>query len=148
VLGPAGVTGISPPRSPRSTDVHHVGQLLDADFEPSVAFYRDTLGLTLRETTGGPVRVAFFEIDSAEFHLLVRESRGSPADPLLDAIRARSAAHVAFEVPDLESAMGDATAAGLPFLGDPPEEGLGPYHRAFVDPGGHVGIPFGFVEPR
>ena len=128
-------------------DIHHVGQLLDADFEASVAFYRDTLGLSLRETTDGPVRVAFFETDSAEFHLIVRESRGSPADPLLDAVRGRSAAHVAFEVEDLAAAVADATEAGLGFLGDPPEEGLGPYRRAFVDPGGHVGIPFEFVEP-
>jgi catechol 2,3-dioxygenase-like lactoylglutathione lyase family enzyme len=128
-------------------DVHHVGQLLDADFDASVAFYRDTLGLSLRETTDGPVRVAFFETDSAEFHLIVRESRGSPADPLLDAIRARSVAHVAFEVPDLETAIAGATDAGLALLGDPPEEGPGPCRRAFVDPGGHVDIPFEFVEP-
>lgn len=37
---------------------------------------------------------------------------------------------------------------GLDFLGDPPEEGLGPYRRAFVAPAGHVGIPFEFVERR
>ena len=129
-------------------DVHHVGQLLDADFEASVAFYRDTLGLRLRETTDGPVRVAFFETDAAEFHLIVRESRGSPADTLLDTIRARSAAHVAFEVDDLEVAVADAADAGLAFIGDPVvQEGLGPYRRAFVEPGGHVGIPFEFVEP-
>jgi methylmalonyl-CoA/ethylmalonyl-CoA epimerase len=128
-------------------NVHHVGQLLDADFEASVAFYRDTLGLSLRETTDGPVRVAFFGTGPAEFHLIVRESRGSPADHLLDTIRARSAAHVAFEVDDLEAAVTNADAAGLEFIGDPPEEGLGPYRRAFVDPGGHVGIPFEFVEP-
>lgn len=129
-------------------DVHHVGQTLDADFEASVAFYRDTLGLSLRETTEEPVRVAFFETDSAEFHLIVRESRGSPADRLFDTIRARSAAHVAFEVEDLEVAVTNADAAGLEFLGDPViQEGLGPYRRAFVVPEGHVGIPFEFVEP-
>jgi len=129
-------------------DVHHVGQTLDADFEASVAFYRDTLGLSLRETTEGPVRVAFFETDSAEFHLIVRESRRSPADRLLDTIRARSAAHVAFEVEDLEVAVTNADAAGLEFFGDPViQEGLGPYRRAFVVPEGHVGIPFEFVEP-
>ncbi|MEF8843598.1 MAG: VOC family protein, partial [Haloarculaceae archaeon] len=93
-------------------DIHHVGQLLDADFEPSVAFYRETLGLSLRETTDGPVRVAFFETGSVEFHLIVRESRGSPAD-----------------------------AAGLGFIGDPViQEGLGPYRRAFVAPEEHVGV--------
>jgi catechol 2,3-dioxygenase-like lactoylglutathione lyase family enzyme len=122
--------------------------LLDADFESSVAFYRDSLGLSLRETTDGPVRVAFFETDSAEFHLIVREARGSPADTLLDTIRARSAAHVAFEVEDLAVTVADADAAGLEFIGDPVvQEGLGPYRRAFVAPEGHVGIPFEFVEP-
>lgn len=128
-------------------DIHHIGQLLDADFDESVAFYRD-LGLDLRETTEGAVRVAFFETPSAEFHLIVREKRGTAADPLLDAIGRRSAAHVAFEVDDLAATMVDAELAGLSFLGDPPETGLGPYRRAFVDPGGHVGIPFEFVEPR
>ncbi|PSP98499.1 hypothetical protein BRC94_08665 [Halobacteriales archaeon QS_5_70_17] len=128
-------------------DLHHVGQLLDADFERSVAFYRD-LGLNLRETTDGPVRVAFFETPSAEFHLIVREARGSPADPLLDTVGRYSAAHVAFAVDDLAAAAADAREAGLSFLGDPPESGLGPYRRAFVAPASHVGVPFEFVEPR
>lgn len=127
-------------------DIHHVGQLVDAPFEPTVDFYRDTLGLSLRETTDGPVRVAFFETETAEFHLIVREERGSPADELLDAIGRRSTAHVAFEVDSLEHAMADAADAGLTFLGAPPEEGLGPYRRAFVAPDGHAGIPFEFVE--
>lgn len=121
--------------------------MLDADFERSVAFYRD-LGLALRETTDGPVRVAFFETASAEFHLIVREARGSSADPLLDTIGRYSAAHVAFAVDDLAAAIADAKRAGLSFIGDPPEEGLGPYLRAFVAPETHVGVPFEFVEPR
>lgn len=128
-------------------DIHHVGQLLDAEFESAVAFY-EALGLDLRETTDGPVRVAFFETETAEFHLVVREERGSPADPLLDAIGRYASAHVAFAVDDLATAMADAADAGLGFLGDPPEDGLGPYRRAFVAPADHVGIPFEFVEPR
>jgi catechol 2,3-dioxygenase-like lactoylglutathione lyase family enzyme len=128
-------------------DIHHVGQLVDADFDAAVTFYRD-LGLDLRETTDGPVRVAFFVTDSAEFHLIVREERGSAADPLLDAVARYDAAHVAFAVDDLATAMVDAERAGLSFLGDPPEDGLGPYRRAFVAPEGHVGVPFEFVETR
>lgn len=128
-------------------DIHHVGQLLDGPFAESVAFY-ERLGLTLREATDGPVRVAFFETESAEFHLLVREERGSSADQLLDEIGRYSAAHVAFEVDDIEAAMADARELGLSFLGDAPESGLGPYRRAFVAPAGHVGIPFELVEPR
>lgn len=127
-------------------DIHHVGQLVDAPFEPTVAFYRDTLGLSLRETTDGPVRVAFFETDTIEFHLIVREERGSPADELLDCISRRSTAHVAFAVDSLEHAMAEAADAGLSFLGTPPEEGLGPYRRAFVAPEDYAGIPFEFVE--
>jgi methylmalonyl-CoA/ethylmalonyl-CoA epimerase len=128
-------------------DIHHVGQLVDAEFESAVGFYRDTLGLPLRETTDGSVRVAFFDLPSAEFHLIVREERGSPADELLDTIGRRSAAHVAFEVTDLATAMADAADAGLQFVGDPPEDGLGPYRRAFVAPDGHVGVPFELVAP-
>lgn len=127
-------------------NIHHVGQVLDADFEDSVAFY-DELGLDLRATTDGPIRVAFFETDAAEFHLIVREERGSPADGLLDAIGRYSAAHVAFAVDDLTAAIGDAEQMGLSLLGEPPEEGLGPYRRAFISPADHVGIPFEFVEP-
>lgn len=128
-------------------NVHHIGQLLDGDFEDSVAFYSD-LGLDRRETTTGPVRVAFFETDTAEFHLVVREERGSPADELLDAIIRYSAAHVAFPVDDLVAAIDDAERLGLSFLGESPEEGLGPYRQAFVAPADHVGVPFEFVEPR
>lgn len=92
--------------------------------------------------------MAFFETPSAALHLIVREQRGSPADALLNAVGRSSAAHIAFEVPDLAVAMADARAAGLSFLGDPPEDGLGPYRRAFVAPEGHVGVPLEFVEPR
>ena len=126
-------------------NVHHIGQVLDADFEDSVAFYSE-LGLDLRETTDGRVRVAFFETDTAEFHLIVREERGSPADELLDTIGRYSAAHVAFAVDDLAATMDDAEQLGLSFLGEPPEEGLGPYRRAFIAPADHVGLPFEFVE--
>ncbi|MFB6117684.1 VOC family protein [Halosegnis sp.] len=128
-------------------DIHHVGQLLNTKFTAAVEFYQETVGLPLRGTTEGPVRVAFFELPSAEFHLIVREERGTPADDLLDAVGRRSAAHVAFEVDDLAAAVADASAAGLSFLGNPPEAGLGPYRRAFVAPAGHVGIPFEFVSP-
>jgi catechol 2,3-dioxygenase-like lactoylglutathione lyase family enzyme len=127
-------------------DVHHVGQLLDADFASAVSFY-ERLGLSLREATEGKVRVAFFETPSAEFHLVVCESRGSSADELLDTVGRYAAAHVAFEVPDVEEAMDLASALGLTFIGDPPESGLRPYRRAFVRPDGHVGIHFEFVEP-
>jgi hypothetical protein len=47
-------------------DVHHVGQLLDTPYHPAVAVYEE-LGLTLRETTDGPVRVVSFENPSVEF---------------------------------------------------------------------------------
>jgi hypothetical protein len=46
------------------------------------------------------------------------------------------------------AAMVDAERAGLSFLGDSPDDGLGPYRRAFVAPEGHVGVPFEFVETR
>jgi len=128
-------------------DLHHVGQVIDADFEEAVEFYRE-LGLDLRETTAGAVRVAFFETQSAEFHLIVREERGSAADPLLDEIGRYDAAHVAFSVDDLAATVVDAESMGLSFLGDPPESGLGPYRRAFVAPAGHAGVPFEFVEER
>lgn len=93
-------------------DLHHVGQLLDANFDDAVAFYRE-LGLDLRGTTEGSVKVAFFETGSAEFHLIVREERGSAADDLLDAIGRYDAAHVAFEVDDLAVTMVDAERMGL-----------------------------------
>jgi catechol 2,3-dioxygenase-like lactoylglutathione lyase family enzyme len=127
-------------------DIHHIGQLLNAPFAQSVQFYQN-LGLSLRETTPGPVRVAFFETESVEFHLIVREERGSPTDRLLDEIGRYAATHVAFTVTDLDEALVDARNLGLSFLGDPPESGLGPYRRAFVAPAGHVGTPFEFVEP-
>lgn len=130
----------------RDVDLHHVGQVVHADFADAVAFYEATLGRPPRGTTDGAVRVAFFETPSAELHLIVRESRGSGIDGLLDRLLDRSTAHLAFAVPDLEAAMTDATDRGLSFLGDPPEEGLGPYRRAFVDPD-HLGVPFEFVEP-
>jgi threonine dehydrogenase-like Zn-dependent dehydrogenase len=92
--------------------------------------------------------VGFFETPSAALPQIGREQRGSPADALLDAVGRRSAAHVAFRAPDLAAAMADAGVVGPALLGDSPEDGLGPYRRAFLAAESHVGIPFGPVEPR
>lgn len=129
------------------TGLHHVGQIVD-DYEATLAFYRDVLGVSVIEEDDieGAVRLAFTELPDCQVHLIAREQRGSDIDDLLDTLLEVSPYHVAYTVTDIEDAIDHVETAGYAMYDTEPTSGLGPYRRAFADPERTPGIPFEFIE--
>lgn len=97
-----------------------------ADLEAAVAFYRDTLGLSERESFDGPdgARVVILDVPTATLELA-----NSAQVAFIDDVEVgRPAAHafpltirVAFEVPDAAAASARLEAAGTPLVAPPVE---------------------------
>ena len=127
--------------------LHHVGHLTD-EYEPTMTYYCDALGGTVRETTvvDDAVEVAFVEWPDFRVEVVGRRARGTYLDELLDELLDVSPYHLATTVPDIEEAMTSLQEEGYSMFDPEPVEGLGPYVRAFVDPSGVPGLPIELVE--
>ena len=111
-----------------------------ADFERSLAFYRDRLGFEVQETYEDPPYVT---LARAGARLSLAE-QGHPAEdrPGVSMVappdRSRLAAILVLEVTDCVGAHRELSAAGVPFLAEPYSPPWGG-HRCFaVDPDGNL----------
>jgi catechol 2,3-dioxygenase-like lactoylglutathione lyase family enzyme len=122
-------------------EVTRAGAILAvADFERSLAFYRDRLGFEVQETYADP---PYATLARAGARLSLAE-QGHPAEdrPGVSMVappdRSRLAAIVVLEVTDCVGAHRELSAAGVPFLAEPYSPPWGG-HRCFaVDPDGNL----------
>lgn len=115
-------------------------QLRVTDFERSLAWYRDVLGLTvlLRQPEDG-----FALLDLGGVRLALKRRLSMAAD----ALPAAEAPMLMFAVADAAAALAHLTAAGTSVL-KPLEGNLEGYRRAIVaDPDGYPIALFDFVSP-
>ncbi|CAN5776631.1 hypothetical protein BH23CHL8_BH23CHL8_10240 [soil metagenome] len=110
--------------------LHH-GAVNAVDWEASLAFYRDALGLRLLGTgeasgplmeaaTGRPgirLRWAMFEVGAQHFELI--QYLDPPPGPAAGATHDGGATHLAFKVKDVDEAYRDLSARGVRFIGTP-----------------------------
>lgn len=110
----------------QASRIHHVG-LPVSDLDVSVAWYRETLGLTHDSTAGLPGRVAFMVAPTGErLELLAVDVQPSAWDDPIAALRA-GVPHTAWTVNDLHAAHARAVEAGGRSVWTPrdtPEPGL------------------------
>jgi catechol 2,3-dioxygenase-like lactoylglutathione lyase family enzyme len=122
-------------------EVTRAGAILAvADFERSLAFYRDGLGFEVQETYEDP---PYATLARAGARLSLAE-QGHPAEdrPGVSMVapqdRSRLAAILVLEVTDCVGAHRELSAAGVPFLAEPYSPPWGG-HRCFaVDPDGNL----------
>jgi catechol 2,3-dioxygenase-like lactoylglutathione lyase family enzyme len=122
-------------------EVTRAGAILAvADFERSLAFYRDRLGFEVQETYEDP---PYATLARAGARLSLAE-QGHPAEdrPGVSMVappdRSRLAAILVLEVTDCVGAHRELSAAGVPFLAAPYSPPWGG-HRCFaVDPDGNL----------
>jgi catechol 2,3-dioxygenase-like lactoylglutathione lyase family enzyme len=122
-------------------EVTRAGTILAvADFERSLAFYRDRLGFEVRETYEDP---PYATLARAGARLSLAE-QGHPAEDrpgvsmVAPSDRSRLAAILVLEVTDCVGAHRELSAAGVPFLAEPYSPPWGG-HRCFaVDPDGNL----------
>lgn len=129
--------------------IDHVA-IVVRDLEAALRFYRDTLGITPSRVLDFPsenVKIAFLPMGApggSEIELLEPLSAESGVARYLDK-RGEGLHHVCLEVPDIEAALRELQADGVPVLDARPRptaEGRG----VFIHPKGASGVLLELVE--
>ena len=108
-----------------------------SDLERSVRFYRDGLGLPLRD---GPEGIAFFETGSTWLSLYPRESLAGDATVPAEGsgFRGFAIAHNVRTKEEVDATLDEAVAAGAKLLKPAQEVFWGAYSGYFADPDGFM----------
>lgn len=107
------------------------------DLERSIAFYRDGLGLPMRD---GPSGIAFFTTSGTWLALCPREdlARDARVDPAGSGFRGFTLAHNVKTREEVDEVMREAVAAGATVQKEPEEADWGGYSGYFRDPDGFL----------
>lgn len=106
--------------------------VMTPDLAEALSFYRDTLGLKLKDQFDSQL---VFELGAGRLHVFRCEA---PAPPTRHGVNASSV--ICFEVQDLPDKIGELRAKGVTFIHDPParNEDARLSYAAFKAPGGNV----------
>lgn len=129
----------------RSLGLDHVAIAVKA-LEPAIDLYRDLLGLRLEAIEEVPeqaVTTAIFagssETGMGRIELICPTTSDSGVARFLDK-RGEGIHHLCFEVEDLEAALAELAARGVPLIDRAPRPGAGGAKVAFVHPKGAHGV--------
>ena len=107
--------------------------LLVDNFDKSLAFYRDTLGLKVKSTEG-----KFADFKLGETSLAIFEKSEATAMFPAKYMNTSGGACLAYQVPDLPKAVGQLRAKGVTIIEEPKATAWGQKVAYFTDPDGHV----------
>ncbi|HET7304868.1 MAG TPA: methylmalonyl-CoA epimerase [Segeticoccus sp.] len=144
---------MSPVPDPLFTAVDHVGVAVP-DLDEAIAFYRDTLGMTLAHEEANDeqgVREAMMRAgdghdSGAQVQLLAPLSTDSTIARFLDR-SGPGLQQLAYRVEDIEAVSGALRARGLRLLYDAPRRGTAGSRVNFVHPKDAGGVLVELVEP-
>jgi catechol 2,3-dioxygenase-like lactoylglutathione lyase family enzyme len=114
------------------------------DVEESVAFYRDAIGLEVKNNveSGGFHWVTVGSSDQPEISIVLSEPRAgrsqADGDALQELLTKGVMPMLNFVSDDLDAAFERARAAGAEVLQEPIDQGWGPRDCAFRDPSGNM----------
>jgi methylmalonyl-CoA epimerase len=129
--------------------IDHLG-IAVKDLEAAVGFFRDRLGLKLKETTELPergLRIAFFEVGEVLVELLAPMGEGSEISRFLER-KGEGFHHVAFTTGDIGGKIGELTAAGVAMATPKPSLGAEGFPIAFVHPRSAHGVLLELIEKK
>jgi len=121
--------------------IHHVGVAV-RDLDAALGTYTRTLGARLehRETLPGQgVEAAAVLLGSGRVELLAALGEDTPVGRFL-AKRGEGMHHLAYEVDDVRTALGELAAAGAELIDEEPRSGLYGLQVAFVHPDAVHGV--------
>jgi LAO/AO transport system kinase len=127
--------------NPMKTTIQHLGVAV-ASIDEALAFWRDALGLELREievVADQGVRVAMLPIGESRIELLEATSDDTPVGKFI-AKRGVGIHHLCVEVADLASRLADLKARGIRLIDAQPRTGAGGALVAFVHPASTGGV--------
>jgi len=121
--------------------IHHVGVAV-ADLDDALATYERLFGATLEHRADMPeqgVEAAAVLVGSGRVELLAPTGEDTPVGRFI-ASRGPGMHHVAYEVDDVSTALGDLAAAGAQLIDEEPRSGLFGLQVAFVHPDAVHGV--------
>lgn len=121
--------------------IDHLGIAVDS-IDQATTFWRDVLGLPLEGTETvetQKVTTAFMPVGESEVELLESTSPEGPVAKYI-AKRGQGIQHVAFRVDNIEAALAELKAKGVPLIDQAPRPGAGGAKIAFLHPKAANGV--------
>jgi len=123
------------------TKINHIGIAVKS-LDDSIPFYRDQLGmlfLGMEEVAEQRVKVAMLQVGDSKIELLEPTSEDSPVAKFIDK-NGPGIHHLAYEVEDIEAAIGKLLADGTRMIDETPRSGAHGTRIAFVHPRSSSGV--------
>ena len=125
----------------RARGIHHLGVAVD-DLDEAVTTYERLFGARVEHRDIVPhqgVEAASLRVGDSRVELLASLGDETPVGKFL-AKRGPGMHHVAYEVDDVEAALGELSAAGAELIDEEPRQGLFGLQVAFVHPDAVHGV--------
>jgi len=126
---------------PKIKSINHVAVVVE-DMDESLRFWRDALGIELRELREVPAeqsRVAFLPLGGSEIELVYPTSDDSGISKYL-AKRGEGMHHLCLEVDDIEGMLAQLKAKGVRLINEEPRKTSDGKRYAFVHPESTSGV--------
>lgn len=126
---------------PAIKSIHHVAVVVE-DMEQSLAFWRDALGIELRELRDVPAeksRVAFLPLAGAEVELVMPTTDDSGIAKYL-AKRGQGMHHLCLEVDDIQGMLAQLKAKNIRLINEEPRLAADGKKYAFIHPESTGGV--------
>jgi methylmalonyl-CoA/ethylmalonyl-CoA epimerase len=126
---------------PKIKSINHVAIVVE-DMDQSLTFWRDALGIELREVRDVPAeksQVAFLPLDGSEVELVKPTSDDSGIAKYL-AKRGEGLHHLCLEVDDIEGMLAQLKAKGIRLINEEPRKASDGKRYAFVHPESTSGV--------
>ena len=126
---------------PKIISINHVAIVVD-DMDKSLIFWRDALGIELRELRDVPAeqsQVAFLPLAGSEVELVKPTSNDSGIAKYL-AKRGEGMHHLCLEVDDIEGMLAQLKAKGIRLITEEPRKASDGKRYAFVHPESTSGV--------
>ncbi len=126
---------------PRVKSINHVAMVV-ADMEKSLAFWRDALGMEVRQLRDVPAegsRIAFLPLTGSEIELVLPTTEDSGIAKFL-AKRGPGMHHICLEVDDLAGMLAQLKLRGFRLIHETPRLAEGGVKYAFVHPDSTGGV--------
>ena len=130
--------------------IHHLGYAVH-DLKAATSFYQTHFGAepeAPEEVEEQGITASMFRVGESRVEILQPTREDSPVGKFLRK-RGEGFHHVAFQVDDLDEALGELKADGVELIDEEPRIGAGGVRMAFIHPKGAFGVLTELVEsPR
>lgn len=133
---------------PKVKSINHVAMVVD-DLESSLSFWRDALGMQVRELRDVPAessRIAFLPAADSDLELVLPTTGDSGIAKYL-AKRGAGMHHICLEVDDIQAMLNQLKARGIRLINDEPRLTSEGVKYAFVHPESTNGVLVELYQP-